>query len=130
MRGWAFILAVVLTGPAAAQEVDCMAAMDQATMNLCAEQEWQDADLALNEAYASAMDILKGWDGDLPEDQQGAAKALKTAQRAWITFRDAACEAEAYAMQGGSAQPLLVFGCRARLTRARTEDLRVMSEPY
>jgi uncharacterized protein YecT (DUF1311 family) len=76
------------------------------------------------------MDILKGWDGDLPEDQQGAAKALKTAQRAWITFRDAACEAEAYAMQGGSAQPLLVFGCRARLTRARTEDLRVMSEPY
>lgn len=134
MRTLVLFLAVVLAGPALAQTTapvaDCYEDADQQTMNQCAEEEWQDADTALNKAYASAMDIMKGLDADLPEEEQGAAKSLKTAQRAWIAFRDAACDAEGYAMHGGSAEPLLVYGCRARLTRARTEDLTVMSETY
>jgi uncharacterized protein YecT (DUF1311 family) len=56
--------------------------------------------------------------------------ALREAQRAWITFRDKACEAEGFAMRGGSAEPLLVYGCMRQLTEERTGHLTVMVQAY
>lgn len=119
-----------LTIPAAAQEVDCANAMAQADLNACAYQEWDAADADLNAVYRQAMALLQDWDANLPADEQGGAKALKEAQRAWITFRDKACEAEGYAMKGGSAEPLLVYGCMRVLTEERTAHLTGMVEAY
>ena len=119
-----------LTLPAAAQEVDCANAMAQADLNACAYQEWDAADADLNAVYRQAMALLQDWDANLPADEQGGAKALKEAQRAWITFRDKACEAEGYAMKGGSAEPLLVYGCMRVLTEERTAHLTGMVEAY
>ena len=50
------------------------------------------------------------------------------AQRAWIVFRDQACEAESLLARGGTMQPQLFHVCLARLTRQRTEDLRIFGE--
>lgn len=116
--------------PAAAQAQDCANAMDQVTMNACAYGDWQAADADLNRAYRAAMDTLQDWDSYLPAGQRGAAKALKEGQRAWITFRDKTCEAEGFAMRGGSAEPLLVYGCMARLTEQRAADLWALAESY
>lgn len=124
-----FILAC-LSLPAVAQDIDCANAMAQAELNLCSYQEWQAADAELNAAYKQAMALLKQWDADLPADEKGAATALKDAQRAWITFRDKACEAEGYAMKGGSAEPLLINGCMRVLTEERTRHLTSMVEAY
>jgi uncharacterized protein YecT (DUF1311 family) len=33
-------------------------------------------------------------------------------------------------MHGGSAEPMVIYGCRARLTKQRTADLEAMSEEY
>lgn len=119
-----------LTLPAAAQEVDCANAMAQVDLNACAYQDWEAADADLNAAYKRAMALLQDWDANLPAAEQGGALALKEAQRAWITFRDKACEAEGYAFKGGSAEPLLVYGCMRVLTEERTAHLTSMVEAY
>lgn len=119
-----------LTLPAAAQEVDCANAMAQVDLNACAYQDWEAADADLNAAYKRAMALLQDWDANLPSAEQGGAQALKEAQRAWITFRDKACEAEGYAFKGGSAEPLLVYGCMRVLTEERTAHLTSMVEAY
>ncbi|PTE12918.1 lysozyme inhibitor LprI family protein [Pseudogemmobacter blasticus] len=130
MRILPALFLAVLAAPAAAQQVDCAKAMAQLELNWCAEQSWQAADAELNAAYKEAMALLQSWDADLPKAERGGAEALKQAQRAWITFRDKACEAEGYAMHGGSAEPMLIYGCRAQLTRDRTAQLRGLVGNY
>ncbi len=109
--------------PVAAQQVNCMTTTVQSAMNECAYTEWQAADAQLNEAYGAAMAFVKTIDADLPPGEQGAAVALRAGQRAWITFRDESCAAEGYLMHGGSAQPLLIYGCQTRLTHERIQGL-------
>ena len=116
--------------PAAAQESDCASAMAQAELNQCAYQDWEAADAELNAAYRQALALLAAWDATLPAGEQGGGAALKEAQRAWITFRNKACEAEGYVMKGGSAQPLLVYGCMRQLTEERSAHLAAMVEAY
>jgi uncharacterized protein YecT (DUF1311 family) len=125
-----FLALACLTLPAAAQEVDCANAMAQQDLNQCAYADWEAADAELNNAYRNAIVHLKEWDASLPQDEQGGAAALKEAQRAWITFRDKACEAEGYAMKGGSAEPLLIYGCMRQLTEERTDHLAGMVEAF
>lgn len=119
-----------LAGPAAAQSVDCSQAMAQQDLNQCAYADWEAADAQLNAAYQEAMGLLKAWDARLPANERGGADLLLSAQRAWITFRDNACAAEGYAMKGGSAEPLLVYGCMRLLTLERTNHLTAMVEAY
>ncbi|MEH7826722.1 lysozyme inhibitor LprI family protein [Gemmobacter denitrificans] len=119
----ALICLAPLTLPAFAQQVDCTNASSQNEMTFCAEQDWMAADADLNAAYKAARDRMRAVDADLPKDQQGAEAQLKQAQRAWVTFRDAACAAEGYMMHGGSAEPMVIYGCRAFLTRQRAEGL-------
>ncbi len=114
--------------PSSAQQIDCANAMTQTAMNQCAYEDWQTQDALLNAAYAAAIEALKDWDAALPAAQRGGVAALRDAQRAWITFRDKACEAEGYAMKGGSAEPLLVNSCKARLTEDRAGQLWQMVE--
>ena len=131
MRALGLILAVGLAGSAGAQEVDCANATAQMELTYCAEQDWLAADEALNAAYGEAKALMQQIDADLPKAERGAEVYLRDAQRAWISFRDAACAAEGYAMHGGSAEPMLIYGCRARLTEQRTEDLQLLTEqPY
>lgn len=119
-----------LTLPCAAQDVDCANAVTQMDMNQCAYDDWEAADTQLNAVYKQAMALLKTWDADLPADEKGGAEALKEAQRAWIIFRDKACEAEGYAMKGGSAEPLLVYGCMRELTEERVGHLKRMLDDF
>jgi uncharacterized protein YecT (DUF1311 family) len=51
---------------------------------------------------------------------------LQAAQRLWIQFRDANCEAEYDLYSGGSAGPIVREACLAATTRQRTAELHVM----
>ena len=126
MRAWV-VLAVLFAGPVWAQDVDCNAAETQTEMTFCAEQDWNDADAALNEAYQGAMAYLKQIDADLAAEDRGGVDFLRQAQRDWISFRDNACAAEGYTMHLGSAEPMVIYGCRARLTVQRTDDLILLA---
>ncbi len=118
------LVALLVSTAALAQTPDCSTPITQMDMNICAEADWQEADAALNTAYREVMAEMQAMDADLPENLQGAEAALRTAQRSWITFRDAHCTTEGFQMRGGSAEPLVVYGCLRELTVERTEDLR------
>lgn len=103
--------------PVAASAQDCADANTQREMTECAQQSYQRADDDLNAAYKQASLIAHGYGG-------AAQEQLLAAQRAWITYRDAACDAEAALYDGGSIQPMVRATCLERLTRARSDDLR------
>ncbi len=115
-----------LSLPASAQDIDCSTAMAQQELNICAEQDWQKADAELNRAYQEVMVGMKAMDRDLPPELSGAETALRTSQRAWVAFRDQNCALAGFPMRGGSAEPLLVYGCLRRMTADRTEELRAL----
>ena len=127
---WLGCVAALAAAPALAQDVDCANAEGQVEMTYCAEQDWLTTDADLNPAYAVARKLMQGIDADLEASHRGAADYLRDGQRAWVTFRDATCAAEGYTMHGGSAEPMVIYGCRARLTKQRTADLEAMSEEY
>jgi uncharacterized protein YecT (DUF1311 family) len=130
IRGAALALGLCAAAAAQAQEVDCAAPVTQQDSNFCADRAWKLADEDLNLAYGMARSLMQQTDAALPQADRGAEVALRDAQRAWITFRDAACRAEGYVFFGGSIRPLVVSNCLERMTRARTEDLRALAEPH
>ncbi len=102
---------------------DCDTTMAQQDMNRCADLAFQAADGELNDAYADAVAFARDVGGE-------AEDKLRVAQRAWVTFRDAACDAEAYPNEGGSIQPMVYSYCLARLTEQRRADLIAFSATY
>ena len=118
----ALFIAAGQVQPAAgdALETACYEAdYSQQGMNRCAGDAYQRADRALNAEWAKIVAAEGG-----KEEQ----KLLLEAQRAWIKYRDAHCEASAYSSKGGSIWPMLVSGCMAELTRRRTRELAMMRE--
>ena len=114
--------------PAAAQDIDCANAQAQQELNACAYQAWEVADAELNEAYKAAIAARKDMDANMPEDLQGADEALREAQRAWVAYRDLNCESAGFPMRGGSAEPLLIYGCMEQMTIDRTAELWAMTD--
>ncbi|MFZ1109106.1 MAG: lysozyme inhibitor LprI family protein [Rhodomicrobium sp.] len=110
-----FLLFSILTFAAAARADECDNAMDQATMNACAEDAYRKADAELNAVYKQVQSRNK--------DDAEAGKLLVAAERAWVAFRDAECAFDAAPNAGGSIYPLVYFGCLQRLTKARTGQL-------
>lgn len=100
--------------------------LPQQPMNACAAWDFQQADAELNEVYANAIEYARTiLNYESERDGRGNAEdRLRAAQRAWITLRDEHCTVWGFHMRGGSAEPLLYNGCRATMTRERTEDLR------
>jgi uncharacterized protein YecT (DUF1311 family) len=94
----------------------CADPQDQSTMNRCAHEAYQKADAELNNAYRQLM----------PKLEIAHQEKLKLAQRAWLAFRDAHCECESFAFEGGSMQPLLRSSCFEQVTRDRTKQLQAM----
>ncbi len=109
---FAFSLALILMAGAA--QAACPGDT-QFEMNECAATDFQNADTQLNATWEQAKVYMDGI---------GQGAALLDAQRKWLAFRDAACAAEIAPYEGGSIQPLILWTCLARLTQARTEDLR------
>src|SRR5215831_11881512 len=82
-----------------------------------------------------AMDSYKRADADLNAAYQKAIKSatqygptdlanLKDAQRKWIAYRDAVCEAEFALYHGGTASGPAKSACLWRITDQRTHDLK------
>jgi uncharacterized protein YecT (DUF1311 family) len=81
----------------------------------CAKYEYDLADAELNRVYGQLVSKMA---------DAGETESLKKAQRAWIAFRDAQCDFEAYLNQGGTIYGLVVTGCQTDQTKKRTAELR------
>ncbi len=82
-------------------------------MNLCAKQQSEKADKDINRRYRLIMQKLGEKEKAL----------LKTAQRAWIAYRDANCKADFSLYEGGSIAPLIQFSCLEKMTTERIAEL-------
>jgi uncharacterized protein YecT (DUF1311 family) len=120
---FAFFLAAV---PAHAEDqIDCANAVAQMELNMCAYQDFEKADAELNAVWKEAKTSAGEMDSQQDEESmKGAAKALLAALRGWIAYRDGACELSGWEAHGGSMEPMVVSGCLAQMTRARTKELQ------
>ena len=119
----ACLASVLGLSPAMAQQIDCANTRVQVEMTACAQRDWQLADVDLNEAYRAAKLAMKEVDANMVEVKRGAFLSLRAAERAWISYRDAVCLSESFALQGGSGALMAIYACRARITQVRTADL-------
>jgi uncharacterized protein YecT (DUF1311 family) len=116
-----FLTVVALAGTVAHADVDpCAAPETQLQMDQCAGLALQNADKALNTAY-KAVEHMEMATKDSP-----GLKLLKTAENAWINFRDTECNYEGAQYQGGSIQPMIIAGCKTDLSNKRTAELNVI----
>jgi uncharacterized protein YecT (DUF1311 family) len=113
---WGMACTVLVFGSMAhaQSEAECIAPQAQQLVDACAAKEYREADAALNTAWKSAKAFA---------DAIGQDKALLTAQRAWLTYRDAACDVHASPFEGGSLQPLIQSTCQSKITAERTRML-------
>ena len=102
-----FVL-LAATAPARAEE-DCSRTVVQTDINLCMQQNYEDADAELNRVWKA-----------LPPETRDK---LREDQRHWVTRRDIACKREAAESEGGSIYPTEFYGCMEERTRKRIKEL-------
>lgn len=120
-RIFALPIALLATMPETApagEALDCREPLTQMDMNECAGLAYYEADAALN---ATWRDIITR----MQEERPDVAGVLRDAQRLWISFRDATCEAEAMLFVGGSIRSSIHANCLRQLTEQREKDLRL-----
>ncbi|MBB3134372.1 uncharacterized protein YecT (DUF1311 family) [Rhizobium pisi] len=115
---------LLMSGAASAQDIDCKNPQTQSDMTSCEAARHDAADKALNVQYKKTRAAMVAIDKDLDGDMKGAEQALVKAQRAWIDYRDAECDAAGFQARGGTMEPMLVAGCLADITDKRTKELK------
>ncbi len=105
-------------------EPNCENPVAQQEMNICANRDFEKADAALNAVWKLARKSAEDEDEGLEGNLKGSAAALLAAQRGWLAYRDGSCELAGFEARGGSMEPMLVAGCLAEMTRARTKELQ------
>ena len=119
MRLFATLLILFLfTAPIASGEVPqkpepCADAQTQADMTICWGNQYKAADAKLNQVYRQFTAKL--------DDEEKTQ--LKTAQTAWLKYRDANCEFVADQYKGGTMRPMIAAICLADVTDNRTKEL-------
>lgn len=84
------------------------------SMTICAMYGYKVEDLRLNDLYPVVLKNVKG---------TSAEKKLAKAQRAWLAFRNAACDYESDGWSGGTGHAMVEMSCMANLTRDRIKQL-------
>ncbi|MBN9271734.1 MAG: DUF1311 domain-containing protein [Mesorhizobium sp.] len=107
------MLAGSFAGAAEAKEACARNDDSQTMMTICADQDYQAADARLNQTYQKLV----------KDSDTSTLALLKTAQRAWVSFRDAECAYAAAGSEGGSIYPMLVSMCLTDVTKERIKQL-------
>ena len=123
-----FVSALLLSfvssyGLCQSQEGKCwQAAQAQTEMNRCADLDARKADDDLNHVYRALLSKRK--------NDETATKELRSAQRAWVAFRDARMRelfpAKEKQREYGSMYPMCYIGVATEMTKERTAQLRRM----
>lgn len=92
----------------------CETAITQVEITACSVIAYKAADQALNETYKVIMPSLTN-----PQREK-----LRDAQRAWIRFRDANCEQQAFDTRGGTIYQAVKNDCLTRITWQRHYELQ------
>jgi len=117
MRPTLFLFTLAMAcAPALA--LDCKNAMNTPEMNECAALEQKAVEAKLNQVYRRVIKSL-----DTNEDSAAAKEKLVIAQRAWIKFREADCDAVYENWAGGTIRNVMYSGCMRQHAEQRIKDL-------
>lgn len=120
------IAAAVLLLQAAAPADDCGGASTQPEINECALANYRRADDEMNRQWRTTLAEMRRRDREdsMPSASESTRESrLRTAQRAWIAFRDAHCNSAYYAELGTQIAYTMNIYCNAELTEERTRQL-------
>ena len=87
----------------------------QSDIDYCAKYHFDAADGYLNSVYSRLKQNYVKY--------PAPKGALVAAQRAWVKFRDAECNQDKVAADGGSETPVILLDCKTHLTIERTQQL-------
>src|SRR5690242_11831016 len=100
----------------------------------CWYSTYQAADRELSTLWPAVLAAARDADSSFRptprRDQPSAERDLIAAQRAWVSYRDAECAAEADWAQGGSLESVLADKCLAKKTRERIQQLRQLERDF
>lgn len=117
MRASLLTAALILATPTFAfAQQNCGDLTNQTDMNICAGQAYMKADAELNAVYKQIEARLT--------DDADTKKLLVTAQKAWISFRDAECDFVSSRVTG-TLYPFISSTCLQGQTLSRIQDLKV-----
>lgn len=118
MLRFALAAAILAASPAMGQtSKDCSRMPTQLDANFCARDGWAISDAELNRLWGVVKPAA---------DRRGTGQALLDAQRSWLRYRDATCEAERDEYAGGSIAPMIYWACMDRVTIQRNAELRAL----
>ena len=124
---WTAIFILAFIAPASAEEaLDCKNPVSQQDMTLCAAGDFATADKALNKVWPKYKSSAEASDKDTGKHEY--MNALKASQRTWLAYLEAQCTWQGFDMHGGSGEPMLYYGCKARLTKERIKELAMGTE--
>jgi uncharacterized protein YecT (DUF1311 family) len=91
-------------------------------LNACSNEQYSKADAQLNTVYRG---LFKQFSAGSTQDekQNESIQRLKSAQRAWLTYRDLHCSIARDQYQGGSMAPMVWSMCMETVTQHRIEEL-------
>lgn len=110
---------------------NCADPTAQQEMNYCAARDFEKVDAVMNKQWKETAAIMKEEDRHLDrrvDRGAGYFDTLLTAQRAWLSYRDAHCSSKGFGARGGSMQPFLATMCKIALTEDRTKQLQSLIE--
>jgi uncharacterized protein YecT (DUF1311 family) len=110
----------------------CAAITSMADFKVCYAEEFRKEDMNLNHIYRQGLvvleheldDALKRSANDEAGSVNDAIEELKSAQAAWVKYRDLQCRAAGQQYQGGTIQPLVVNQCLILVTMHRIEEIQ------
>lgn len=106
-------LAADPSAKAGEKKINCETTVDNNDLLICAKR---DLDLAQKRLDG----LVKQGMATLPVK---ARPVFENAQRAWVAYRDADCQWNAYEIESGNSSELIQATCLADLTAARVEEL-------
>ena len=111
--GCVALLLCATTSSHAIAAQDCRDARTQKGLNACAQASFEAATAEDAAAYKTLADHFSA----------RQKSDLKTAQKAWLAYRTAACNLESSGVEGGSARPMVNLQCATRMTISHTAEL-------
>jgi uncharacterized protein YecT (DUF1311 family) len=98
--------------------LNCDKANSTVELNQCALQDQQKVERQLNAVYQETLKVFAS------AGEASTKAKLIDAQRLWVKFREADCEAEYDKWQGGSIRNVMYSGCMQERAKQRIKELQ------
>lgn len=106
-------------------KIDCDNASSTVEMNYCGEQAYMKADAELNRVYQQIVKSVDSQDDGSGEGGKSWKESLKSAQKAWIDFKEKDCGELIYLeWYGGTGAASASYGCLIQKTETRIKELK------